>query len=181
MLECVSLGAMKMSRRIIEMSNDVEKSLGSELQHSKFSIQLDESTFGSSNILMAYVRYNSLSLECIIHEFLFAKYLTAVSRDDAILRCLEDYLNKLNVPMENITAVATDVATAMIGLYRGLTSLLKGKVPSVRTIHCVLRGNHLVAKNLSSDLHAALKVCIMSVNNIKVQPLSSRLFPSFSE
>ena len=88
-----------------EMSNDVEKTLGSELQN---SIQLDESTFGSANILMAYVRYNSPSLKCTIDEFLFAKYLTVDSKGETVLRCVEDYLNKQNVPMENITAVVTD-------------------------------------------------------------------------
>ena len=51
------------------------KTLESELQHSKFSIQLDESSFVGSNILMAYVRYNSPSLMCVIDKCLFAKYL----------------------------------------------------------------------------------------------------------
>ena len=59
--------------------------MGSELQHSKFSIQLDESTFSSSNILMAYVRYNGMSIKCIIDEFLFAKYFRADSKGETIL------------------------------------------------------------------------------------------------
>ena len=180
-LKCVSLSARTVSWQIDEMSDDVEKTLGSELQHSKFSIQLDESTFGSSNILMAYVRYKSPSLKCIIDEFLFAKYLRADSKGETILQCLEDYLNKMNVPIANITAVATNGAPAMIGHYRGFASLLKRKVPSVQTIHCVLHRNHLVAKNLSNELHAALKVCIGSVNKIKAHPLSSRLFAMLCE
>lgn len=53
-------------RRIDEMARDVEKTLAAELQHSRFSLQLDESTFGNSNILVAYVRYYSRSKECII-------------------------------------------------------------------------------------------------------------------
>ena len=69
---------------------------------------------------MAYVRYNGPSLKCIIDKFLFAKYPRADSKGETILRCLEDYWNKLNVSMENITAVATDRAPAtMIGQYRG--------------------------------------------------------------
>ena len=67
MLRCVSLSAGTVSRRIDEMSNNVEKTLGSDLQQSEFFIQLDESTFCISNILMAYVRCNSL--ECVIDEF----------------------------------------------------------------------------------------------------------------
>ena len=104
------------------------------------------------------------------------KYLRADSKGEIIMRSLADYLNKLNVPMENITAFATDGAPAMIVRYRGFASLLKGMVPSVRTIHCVLHRNHLIAKNLSSELYAALKVCIRSVNEVKVRHLSSRSF-----
>ena len=90
-------------------------------------------------------------------------------------------MNKLNVPMKNITAVATDGAPAMIGRYRGFASLLKGMVPSVRTIHCVLHRNHLVTMNLSSELYAVIKVRIRSVNKIEVHPLSSRLFAMLCE
>ena len=90
-------------------------------------------------------------------------------------------MNKVNVPLQNITSVATDEAAAMIGRYSGFASLLKGRVPSVRAIHCVLHRNHLVAKNLSSELYAALKVCIRSVYMIKVHPLSSRLFAMLCE
>ncbi|KRY25093.1 Uncharacterized protein T03_14031, partial [Trichinella britovi] len=55
-LKCIPLSAKTVQRRIDEMASDVEKILVSELQHSKFSIQLDESAFGCSNVLMAYVR-----------------------------------------------------------------------------------------------------------------------------
>ena len=80
--------------------------------------------------------------------------------------CLKDYLNKHNVPLENITAVATDGAPAMVGRYRGFSVFLKEKVPTVRTVHCVLHRQHLVAKKLSGELHEALKVCIRSINKI---------------
>ncbi|KAK4325525.1 hypothetical protein Pmani_003873 [Petrolisthes manimaculis] len=64
----------------------------------------------------------------------------------------------------------------MVGRYRGFASLLKEKVPDVRTVHCVLNRQHLVAKKLSGELHDALKVCIRAVNKIKGHPLNSRLF-----
>ena len=73
--------------------------------------------------------------------------------------------------------VATDGAPAtMIGHYRGCASLLTGKAPGVLTICCVLHRHHPVAKNFCMELYAASKVCIRSVNKIKVHPLSSRLF-----
>jgi len=130
---------------------------------------------------MAYVRYNSPSLKCIVDEFLFGKYLKGDAKGETIFRCLVDYLKEHNVPLGNITAVATDGAPAMVGRYRGFAALLKEKVSNVRTVHCVLHRHHLVAKKLSGELHDALKVCIRSVNKIKAHPLNSRLFAMLCE
>ena len=180
-LKCLPLSANTVKRRIDEMAEDVEKNLISELQHCKFSIQLDESTFGSENLLMAYVRYFSKLQKCIIDEFLFAKYLKTDAKGKTIFLCLEEYLKKHDISFSNITAVATDGAPSMIGRYRGFAAFLKEKVPDVRTIHCVLHRQHLVAKKLSDELHDALKVCIRSINKIKAHPLNSRLFARLCE
>ena len=69
-----------------------------------FFIQPDQSSFGSSNILIAYLRSNSPSLKCI-DEFLFAKNLRADSNGETIMPCLEDYRNTQSVAMENITGI----------------------------------------------------------------------------
>ncbi|KAF2348138.1 hypothetical protein FHG87_021106 [Trinorchestia longiramus] len=55
------------------------------------------------------------------------------------------------------------------------------KVPTVCAVHCVLRRQHLVAKNLSGELHEPLKVCIRSINKIKAHPLNCRLFAKLCE
>ncbi|KRX69404.1 SCAN domain-containing protein 3 [Trichinella sp. T6] len=162
-LKCIPLSAKAVQRRIDEMASDVEKILVSELQHSKFSIQLDESAFGCSNVLMAYVRYYSQSLKCIVDEFLFANYLKSDAESDTVFRCLEDYLK------EHMT---TDGAPAMVGRYRGFATLLEETVSDVRAVHCVLHRHHLVAKNLNGELHATLK-------SIKLK--NSRLFAILCE
>lgn len=66
------------------MADDVEKILTSELQHCKIAIQLDESNFGNSNLLMAYVRFHSPSLNDTVDEFRFAKYLETDSKGETI-------------------------------------------------------------------------------------------------
>jgi len=159
----------------------VEKTLLSELQCSKFSLQLDEATFGSSSVLMAYVRYFSPSLKCVTNEFLFSKYLEGDSKGETIFRCMEEYLQEQNISLENITVVATDGAPAMVGRYRGFATLLKQKVPHVVTVHCVLHRTHLAAKKLSGELHEALMICIRSINKIKAHPLNSRVFAKLCE
>ena len=63
-----------------------KKTLLLELQCSKFSLQLDEATFGSSSVLMAYVRYFSPSFKCVTDEFLFSKHLEGDSKGETIFR-----------------------------------------------------------------------------------------------
>lgn len=180
-LKSLPLSANSVKRRIDEMAEEVENTVVSELKNCKFSIQLDESVFGVSAVLMAYVRYFSKMKGQIIDEFLFAKYLETDGKGVTIFGCLQEYLNKYDIPLENIIAVATDGAPAMVGRYRGFATLLKEKVPGIRTIHCVLHRNNLVAKYLSPELHKALQFCIKSINQIKAQPLKSRLFSKLCE
>lgn len=87
----------------------------------------------------------------------------------------------VKISLENITAVATDGAPAMVGRYRGFAALLKQNVPDVLTIHCILHRSHLVAKKLSGELHDALTVCVKAINKIKAHPLNSRLFAKLCE
>ena len=134
-LKSVPLSASTVKRRIDEMAHNVEKTVLSELQCSKFLLQLDEATFGSSSVLLAYVRYFSASLKCVTDEFLFSEYLEGDSKGETIFRCMEEYLQGQNISLENITAVATDGAPAMVGRYRGFATLLKKRVPHVVTVH----------------------------------------------
>jgi len=113
-LELVPLSASTVKCRIDEMTHNVKETLLSELQCSKFSLQLDEAMFGSSSVLMAYVRYFSPSLKGVTDEFLFSKYLEGDSKGETIFRCMEEYLQEQNISLENITAVATDGAPAMV-------------------------------------------------------------------
>jgi hypothetical protein len=180
-LKSVPLSANTVKRRIDEMAHNVEKILLSELQCSKFSLQLDEATFDSSSVLMAYVRYFSASLKCFTDEFLFSTYLEGDSKRETIFRCIEEYFQEQNISLENIIAVATDGAPAMIGRYRGFATLLKQKVPHVVTVYCVLHRTHLVAKKLSGELHEALMICIRSINKTKAHRLISRVFVKLCE
>ena len=72
----------------MEMANDIEKTLTSELPHCKFDIQLDETTFESLDILMAYMRILSSSLKGTVDEFLLANYLETDSISETTFSCL---------------------------------------------------------------------------------------------
>jgi len=102
-------------RRIDERAQNVEKTLLSELHFSRFSLLLDEATFGSSSVLMIFVRYFTPSVNCVTDEFVFSNYLEGDSKGGNIFRCMEGYLQEQNISLANITAVVTDAAPAMIG------------------------------------------------------------------
>ncbi|XP_023226163.1 SCAN domain-containing protein 3-like [Centruroides sculpturatus] len=116
-LKCLPLSASSVKRRIDEMAENVENIVVSELKNCKFSIQLDESVFGVSSLLMVYVRYFSKSKCQIIDEFLFAKYLECDGKVLTIYRNLEEYLNKYDISINNIISVVTDGAPVMVGCY----------------------------------------------------------------
>ena len=69
------------------MSNDVEETITSELQHCKFAIQLEASIYGTSNILMANVRFHSSSMNDTVDEFQFTNYPEPDSKDETIFSC----------------------------------------------------------------------------------------------
>ena len=175
-LKSIPLSNSTISRRIADMSNDVESILISELKEVKFSMQLDEATFGTQNILMSYVRYYSNTKKSIIDEFLFAKYLKTDSKGETIFRCVKEYFEKHCISFHNVTAIATDGAPSMVGKYKGFLAIVKKENANIRTVHCVCHRQHLVAKNLTDELHSALQVFIKTINKIKANPLNSRLF-----
>ena len=55
----------------------------------------------------------------LLTSFFFSKYLEGDSKGETIFRCMEKYLQEQNISLENITAVATGDATAMVSRYRG--------------------------------------------------------------
>lgn len=54
----------------------------------------------------------------------------------------------------------------MVRSYGCFATLLKEKVPGVRTIHCVLQRIHLVAEYVRNDLHNTLQLCIKLIDQI---------------
>ena len=98
------------------------------------------------------------------------------TKGESVYRAMEDYFQKKSIPLTNIISCATDGAPSMVGRHRGFLSYLNKAVPKVLTVHCVIRRQHLVAKNLSEKLHESLSTVITAVNKIKANALNSRLF-----
>ena len=116
-LKCLTLSNSTVQRHIDEMALDVEKTIISELGGSKLEIPLEELTFSTDNIPMAYVRSCSASVKCIVDEFLAVKYFKLDSKCETISKTLQEYFQFHDIPLTNITAVACDGVPAIIGCY----------------------------------------------------------------
>ena len=78
--------------------------------------------------------------------------------------------------MQNILQCATDGAATMVGKHRGFIALMKKKPSGLISTQCVIRRQHLVAGNLSAELHNSLHIVIKCINKIKTHFLNDRLF-----
>ncbi|KFD68115.1 hypothetical protein M514_08498, partial [Trichuris suis] len=162
-------------RRINAITEDIEDTLWSWLRQSEFSLQVDESTLpGNEAVLLAYVRF--IREEHFVEELLSSKELETDTRGESIFQVVQEFFSEKGIPLQNIIAVATDGAPAMVGCHRGFISHLKKIVPNVLSIHCVLHRQHLVARRLSPRLNESLQYVISAVNKIKSNPLNDRLF-----
>jgi len=59
--------------------------------------------------------------------------------------------------MKNIRQCATDDPPAMLRKHRGVIALMKGEIPGLLAIHCLIHKQHLVAWHLSAQLHHSRK------------------------
>lgn len=168
------------SRRIDEMSEDVEKQLVEKLKNRKFSLQMDESTFrDSDSILMAYVRY--IDEGDFAEEILFCKSLETTTTAKDVYNKLKTYLDENKIPLTNIASCAADGAPNMMGKKNGCLKMMKDENPEMLLVHCVIHRQNLVAKNISPVLNEVLKSIIKCINSIKANAKCERLFKQFCE
>uniref|UniRef100_A0A5S6R034 DUF4371 domain-containing protein n=1 Tax=Trichuris muris TaxID=70415 RepID=A0A5S6R034_TRIMR len=176
----VSLSNDAVQRRIDDMAADVEQTLCEFLKTTQFSLQLDESILpGNEALLLTYVRF--IKAEQVVQEMLFAKELITDTRGESIFLVLKDFYEEKEIPLSNITAVATDGAPAMTGRQRGFIAHLKQVVPDIVAVNCVIHREHLAATRLSNRLNSSLQLVINAINKIKSNPLNDRLFRQLCE
>ena len=107
------------------------------LQATHFYIQLVIFLYitlpGNETLLLAYGRF--IMGQNIHEELFFARTLATDTKGESIFHVLKDYFMDKVIPLSNIISVATDLAHAMVGRYRGFISYLKENVPGVLAVH----------------------------------------------
>lgn len=177
----VPLSNNTISRRIDDMSADIEKSVLEKLHISgKFALQLDESTDISGHAqLLANVRF--VDGDSIRENFLFCKELPERTTGEEIFRVVSEYFDQRELKWQNCVSVCTDGAAAMLGCTKGFVNRVKAQHPDVIATHCFLHREALVAKTLPADLAPVLKDVVRMINFVKTRPVKSRMFASLCE
>ena len=109
-------------------------------------------------------------------EMVFAISLPAYTQATTVFNAVEKFYEEKEIPMQNILQCATGGAAPMVGKHRGFIALMKKKIPGLIVTHCIIRRQHLAARNLNAELHNSLHIVIKCINRIKARSLNDRLF-----
>ena len=180
-LRSVPLSNNTVSRRINEMSDDIEAQVCLKLQETECSIQLDESAVRDKKnqaLPLAYIRFINDKKIC---KEIFCHSLETFCPRENIFSSLKGYLNLKTIHIANMVFCASDEAPSMIGRYKGFVARIKEEVPNMFAIHCVIHTQHVCAKNRSERLSDSLSLVVRVIDKTKTHALNSKLFRQFCD
>lgn len=180
-IEKVPLSNNTISRRINEMSIDIESTLIQKIKDSEiFSIQVDESTDCSNCAqLMVFVRI--CEEKEMKEHYLFCKELPNRTTGEEIFKVINEYFVNNNIYWKNCISLCTDGAAAMTGTVKGLVAKVLSENHEIQIIHCFIHREALMSQSLPEALKITLNEIVKMVNVIKSRPLQSRLFSILCE
>lgn len=175
-LKTIPLSRDTVSRRISEMSRNIESEVIKRIQNSSvFALQLDETTdITKMSQLIIYVRF--IFNEDITETFLCCKSLEGKTTGEKIFEVINEYFETKSLTWANCVAVCTDGAAALTGSNKGLRGLIQKVAPHMVFNHCMIHRQALVAKDMDEELHNVLQDAVSSINYIKCNSHNSRLF-----
>ena len=179
-LQRVSLSNDTVTRRIVEMSDDIECQMLEKIKASYYSIQLDESTdISNSALLLAFVRYCA---DGNIHDdLLFCKELPTRTTASEVMRCLDSHFTNKSIDWKKCVGVCTDGAASMTGVHHGVVKQILDKAENAKWTHCFLHRQNLASRQMSPELHEVLSIAVKTVNYFKKNALHSRCFAALCD
>lgn len=181
-LNSVPLSRQTIGRRVSEMARDVKNQLVARLKKSVyFTLQFDESTdVANEAILVGFVRY---AHEEKILEDIFCFYsLPDRTTGERIFQAIEQKINEYQLDFKNVIGLCTDGAPAMLGVNVGLAKRMSDVGnENFESSHCILHREALASKKMSPILNETLSLSVKIINNIRANPLNSRIFALICE
>ncbi|GFX60765.1 SCAN domain-containing protein 3 [Trichonephila clavipes] len=163
-LQSIPLSNDTVSRRIDDISEDVEQQLFGKLRDKLFSIQLDEATDSNKDAhFIAYVRFwDGMSA---VEELLFCKPIKLKATAIALFDILNNFINEANIEWKNCVGICTDGARTMSGRFKSIQALVKQKSPLCIWTHCMIHRESLASKEISPGLNIVL-MTVVTVDNL---------------
>lgn len=135
------------------------------LRESVFSILIDESTdIATQKIICCVVQYvdpRNTILQCRLFELLHINGADGTA--EKIYSVFKECLRKYNIPLDNITGLACDGASVMVGNHNSFFTRLKIDVPHALLLKCICHSAALVSSKACSKLPEILEDTITGV------------------
>lgn len=176
-IDSIPLSDNTISRRIVDMSQDVQKQLCSQLKNADFfCLKFDESTdVAGQAILTGFVRYPHEHQ--IIENIFCCCAIPERTTGEQIFFVIDNKLKEMELEWISVVGVCTDGASAMTGPKSGLAKRISDVAnPDFESNHCVLHRESLASKSLSDGLNTTLTSAVKMINYIKMRPLQGRIF-----
>ena len=84
--------------------------------------------------------------------------IRTTDKDVDVFQVVSDFFEENNLSWNNLVAVCTDGAPAMMGSRSGFTALVKQKNPKIRGTHCLLHRLSLTTETLPKTLNTVLYI-----------------------
>ncbi|XP_071056888.1 zinc finger BED domain-containing protein 5-like [Onthophagus taurus] len=155
-INAIPLSNDTVSRRIKEISANMEETLIKEINHSQyFSIQVDESTdVAQFAVLMVIARY--LKGNEFVEGHLLCHLLSERTTGADIFHAIDSYFTRKGIKWSKCCGLCTDGGKSMSGCYSGLLGCVKAVAPLVQWTHCCIHRQALASKCLPTSMKDVL-------------------------
>ena len=122
----VPLSDNTISRRITDISHNIENVLSEILKCTNFALQVDESTYITGKaLLLAFARFENEWKT--VENVIFSKELPETTKGQDIFNLVSSYLETCGLSWTWCVGICTNGASAMIGSIKGFVTLVKEK------------------------------------------------------